>query len=76
MKESYSQPVLIIQSFRVNDALMSSGGSSMECHTASCYPNGHLDIPGIGEVLCMAYNCDGGPGALVDGGNYEAAEFY
>lgn len=37
MKESYFQPILVVQSFKISDSLMAS---SRLCYTYWCSPNG------------------------------------
>ena len=64
MRESYFQPVLVIQSFKISDSLMAS---SRECHSMWCSPNGMPSQQCPANAFCPAncYACNGADTAMI-----------
>ena len=62
MKEDYSQPILIVQSFRINGEILTDvSPSQMGCNEFWCKPNGWHITP-TGPDTCWIDGCEGGYG--------------
>ena len=56
MKKGYSQPILLVQSFKLNDTIYTASGQ--ECHSWWCRPNGMPSLECmVNACLFNCYSC-------------------